>query len=115
MAGLRDYSVVDLLDRSGAEDAMFQPDYRSTVKQMVETAPPDAVFLIDSRIPLPGLYERSEVERHLLHLRAIAPASLDSVPLGDIHPDGESTGAAGESGDAESLDETKAVTNGDKS
>ena len=83
LAGLRDFAVVDLLERQAADGAVFQPDYRSAVKRMVETAPPDAVFLIDSRIPLPGLQENTEVERHLLHLRAISPASLDSVPMRD--------------------------------
>ncbi len=83
LAGLRDFAVVDLLEREAADGAVFQPDYRSAVKHMVETAPPDAVFLIDSRIPLPGLQENTEVERHLLHLRAISPASLDSVPMRD--------------------------------
>ena len=83
LAGLRDFAVVDLLERQAADGAVFQPDYRSAVKRMVETAPPDAVFLIDSRIPLPGLQENTDVERHLLHLRAISPASLDSVPMRD--------------------------------
>lgn len=81
LAKLRDFTVVDLLERSAADESMIEPDYRSAVKRMVETAPPDAVFLLDSRIPLPGLQESSEVERHLLHLRAIAPASLETVPL----------------------------------
>lgn len=80
LAKLRNYAVMDLLDYFEAEGALSQADYRAAVKAMVETAPPDAVFLLDSRIPLPGLQESSDVERHLLHLRAIAPASLDTVP-----------------------------------
>lgn len=81
LAMLRDYDVVDLLARADTDGAMLQPDFQSAVKRMVESAPPDAVFLVDSRIPLPGLYESSEVERHLLHLREISPASLETVPM----------------------------------
>ena len=80
LAHLRRYDVVNLLHYFGSDSALLQADYRSAVKDMVETAPPDAVFLLDSRIPLPGLQENSDVERHLLRLRAIAPASLDTVP-----------------------------------
>ena len=80
LTGLRRYDVVNLLDYLAAKEAPLQRDYREAVKAMVETAPPDAVFLLDSRIPLPGLHDSTDVERHLLRLREIAPASLDSVP-----------------------------------
>ncbi len=80
LSGLRRYRVVNLLDYLAARDAPLQRDYREAVKVMVETAPPDAVFLLDSRIALPGLHDSSDVERHLLRLREIAPASLDTVP-----------------------------------
>jgi len=81
LAGLRRYDVVNLLDYLASRDAPpLQGDYDQAVKAMVETAPPDAVFLLDSRIPLPGLHDSTDVERHLLRLREIAPASLGSVP-----------------------------------
>jgi protease-4 len=80
LAGLLRYDIVNLLDYLSAKDAPLQRDYREAVRAMVETAPPDAVFLLDSRIPLPGLHDSTDVERHLLRLREIAPASLDSVP-----------------------------------
>ncbi len=56
--------------------------------------------MLDSRIPLPGLHDSTDVERHLLRLREIAPASLGSVPdparrrarsSGDAYPDGRTT------------------------
>ena len=72
----------------------LQRDYREAVKVMVETAPPDAVFLLDSRIALPGLHDSSDVERHLLRLREIAPASLDTVP-DDTVPEPASVERAG--------------------
>lgn len=80
LAGLRRYDVVNLLEYLGGQAAPLQGDYRGAVKAMVETAPPDAVFLLDSRIPLPGLNDSSDVERHLLRLREISPASLETVP-----------------------------------
>jgi len=80
LAGLRRYDVVNLLEYLAAREAPLQGDYRQAVKAMVETAPPDAVFLLDSRIPLPGLNDSSDVERHLLRLREISPASLETVP-----------------------------------
>ena len=81
LAGLRDYRVVDLLEDQGAGEPLLQPDYRSSIEQMVESAPPDAVFLIDSRIPLPGLDASSQLEQYMLHLRSISPASLASIPM----------------------------------
>ena len=65
------------------QDFFFYTEEEKAVMQAGkarQTAPPDAVFLLDSRIPLPGLHDSTDVERHLLRLREIAPASLDSVP-----------------------------------
>lgn len=75
LAGLRSYRVVDLV----AHFAVPQPTplpYEAAVRAMLETAPPDAVFLLDSRIPLIGAPDASSVEQHMLELRRIAPASL---------------------------------------
>lgn len=102
LAGLRRYDVENLLERTAADGSLLHPDYRSAVQEMVETAPPDAVFLLDSRIPLPGLYESSDVERHLLHLRTIAPASLESVPL-DTGAQAEGTDTGGSTSGEEAL------------
>lgn len=78
LAGLTRYGVVNLLDYFGQKTAVLPPDYTTAVRQMVETAPPNAVFLLDMRIPLPGIDNTSEIERHLLQLRG--PASLSPTP-----------------------------------
>jgi protease IV len=81
LASVRSYSVVRLVDylRQG-QSALIQTDFASTIHAMVETAPPDTVFLLDSRMTLPGLAENSAVDRHLMNLRRIAPARLDNIP-----------------------------------
>lgn len=78
LAGVTRYRVVNLVDfyRMAAPEA--PPDFTVAVRQMVETAPPAAVFLLDTRIPLPGV-ESDAVERHLLQLRA--PSGASSTPL----------------------------------
>jgi protease-4 len=76
LAGLQRYHVADLRTRYGEASPPIQPDYTAAVRAMVETAPPDAVFLVDSRIPLPWLEEPSVAEQHMLRLREIAPASI---------------------------------------
>ena len=81
MANLRNYSVVNLIEQSDGASGPDINDYHAAVQRMVDQAPPDAVFLLDSRIPLQGLRESGDVERHLLHLRDIAPATLNTVPL----------------------------------
>ena len=73
LAGIRRYRTVNLLDYFGREPAVTPPDYTVSLKRMVETAPPDAVFLVDTRIPLPGLGESSAVEQHMLRLRGLLP------------------------------------------
>jgi protease IV len=79
LAGVHNYGVVDLWKYLN-QPATFQLNYQAAVKQMVETAPPGVIFLLDSRIPLPGIGENSEVDRHLMRLRSIAPASLSDLP-----------------------------------
>ena len=94
LAGIRRYSVANLADLyhvtigTGAS-----ANFQASVKSMVETAPPDAVFLLDSRIPLPGLEENSAVEQHMLKLREMAPASLNDLPALNQLP-GQAPGSA---------------------
>jgi hypothetical protein len=76
LAGVRNYAVVNLADHFHIETVQPPPELQSAVKAMIEAAPPDALFLLDSRISLSNLTERSEVERHLLKLRALAPGAL---------------------------------------
>jgi len=76
IAGLRRYRVVQLDDYFGTAMEV-QPDYMATIKHLAETAAPDTIFLLDSRIPLPGMMESSELEEHMMRLRNIAPASWE--------------------------------------
>jgi protease-4 len=82
LAGLRSYTLVDLAGFEGATPLPVQPDIPRAVRAMVEMAPPDAVFLLDARLPLPGLDEDSEVVRHLMRLRGLQPAATPTpAPL----------------------------------
>ena len=85
LAGLRRYAVVDLLDyfdfgRTGTAE------YVAAVKTMVETAPPEAVFLLDSRLALPGVQENSAVVDHMLRLREAAPHPLPAGTPAPVTP-----------------------------
>jgi protease IV len=95
LAAVPDYSVVRLVDYLNRDqNRLIQSDFSGAIKQMIETAPPDTVFLIDSRMQLMGLAENSEVDRHLMNLRRIAPARLDDFPETDFSrlPAGDSAG-----------------------
>jgi hypothetical protein len=63
------------------------------VVRLAEEAPPDAVFLLDSRIPLPGVLDRSALDEHLLRLRKVDPGSLkpaaEPTPAADSKPAAE--------------------------
>ena len=78
IAGLRRYRVVQLVDYLNFSFAT-QPNYMETVAEMTRNAGPDTVFLLDSRIALPGMIEGNALEEHMLRLREVAPASIDSV------------------------------------
>jgi protease-4 len=77
-AGVQRYSVVDLFDYfdMGAET---NASLEESVREMAQHAPPDAVFLLDSRFPLPGVDDDSELERRLLWLRSVDPGSLSAT------------------------------------
>lgn len=80
LAGLSNYRVVQL-DAYLGFDLQVQPDYAETISNMAASAPPDSVFLLDSRIRLPGMQEGNEVEEHMLRLRDISPASTNNRNL----------------------------------
>jgi protease-4 len=82
LAGLTDYSVVDLLNYLGFTFRLeYQPpaaDFASQIAKRLANAPADAVFLLDSRIPLAQAIKRTALEQHLLKLRAAAPGPLQA-------------------------------------
>lgn len=73
LAGIRRYQVVELESYLGGTAVPTPQPLDKAVQTLVETAPPDAVFLLDTRIPLPGVLEGTEVDQHLLRLRSMAP------------------------------------------
>ena len=80
IAGLRRYQVQALEERYAEavedENELAPPsDFMQIIGQLTENAAPDTVFMLDSRIPLPGMMEASEIQEHMLRLRNIAPAS----------------------------------------
>ncbi|MCC6455485.1 MAG: S49 family peptidase [Caldilineaceae bacterium] len=83
LAGLRRYRVVQLDDYLGLS-LQLQPNYMETISQLAATAAPDTIFLLDTRIALPGMIEGDALEKHMLHLRAISPASWDRTSERDI-------------------------------
>lgn len=83
LAGLRHYRVVQL-DAYLGMNVPVQPDYMKTINDLAANASPDTVFLLDTRIPLPGMLEGDEVQEHMLRLRNIAPASQNRTSERDL-------------------------------
>lgn len=80
LAGVTDYQVVDLLNYY---DFDFNLQYQEPTFSMEEAvasafaaAPSNAIYLLDSRIPLPNVTPKAAVETHLLELRAAAAGAL---------------------------------------
>jgi protease IV len=78
LAGVRDYTTQDLLDFFGFEFRLeFQEPplaLSDAIARRLAVTPPNAVYFLDSRIPLAPAIDRTALERHLLRLRAAAPA-----------------------------------------
>lgn len=83
LAGVRRYQVVQLDSYLGVPYTL-QPDYVQAIAQMAATAAPDTVFLLDTRIELPGMTKGNEIEEHMLHLRDIAPSSWERTSERDL-------------------------------
>lgn len=76
LAGIRRYQVVDLDVYLGVS-FQIEPNYMATIEKLAATASPDTIFLLDSRIALPGMLEGNALQEHMLQLRRSAPASLN--------------------------------------
>ncbi len=92
LAGISDYDVVDLVDYFGFD---FSIEYEEPVFSFANAAaaifagaPPNAVYFLDSRIPLPNGEERSAFESHLQQLRA---TSLSALRLPALNAPDQST------------------------
>ena len=57
LAGIQDYGVVDMLDYLGYRQPAPEPtqSMEATAYRLVANAPPGAVYMLDSRIPLPQI------------------------------------------------------------
>ncbi len=83
LAGVADYRVVNLreyLDLVPEPPPTAVPLTQS-IASMMNAAPEEAVYLLDSRIPLPQAQDASDLEKHLLQLRSVDPASLSAAEL----------------------------------
>lgn len=87
LAGLDDYRVVELEEYLALAPPMEEvPALESSVQSLIESALPNTIFLLDSRISLTPAVEHSAVNEYLLSLRApeIAPSDWEpssrSVP-----------------------------------
>jgi len=73
LAGVYNYQTVDLMRYYGLEWPMsffFQANGQErAIRDLIENAPPDAIFMLDSRISLPDTALDSELEQHLMALR----------------------------------------------
>lgn len=85
LAQLRGYDLVELPDYFDMAPPALALPLEQAVDSLFASAPADAVYLLDSRIPLPSSMQDNEIESHLWELRRIAPATLPSLK-GLSHP-----------------------------
>lgn len=78
LAGLRHWQVVDLVDYLGFAPPVAPPEepVAARARRLVLSAPPDTIFMLDDRIPLPGLVARAALAEHLVRIRGQATGSL---------------------------------------
>jgi len=80
LADVTDYQVVDLLDYYSFDFSLEYQQPTFTIEEQVSsvfaTAASNAIYLLDSRIPLPNVTPKAAVEAHLLELRAAAYGAL---------------------------------------
>lgn len=73
LAGISNYQTVDLMSYYGLEWPMsffFQANGQDrAIRDLIDNAPPDAIFMLDSRVSLPDMTLESELEQHLMALR----------------------------------------------
>jgi len=72
LAGLHRYRV-EPLDTYLGVPPQAPPPVQEAVSKMSSNMAPDTVFLLDDRIPLPGMADGNAVEEHMLQLRSIDP------------------------------------------
>ncbi len=93
LADVADYQVRDLIDYFGYDFTLEYQQPTFSVEQAVAsvfaTTPTDAVYFLDSRIPLPNVVPTAAVEAHLYQLRAAAagPLRAPSTRLDSLPPD----------------------------
>lgn len=81
LAGVTDYATQDLIDYLGFPFRLeYQEptvDFSQKVAQRLANVPKDALFFLDSRIPLTGMADPTALERTLQRLMRTAPAHLN--------------------------------------
>ena len=78
LAGVAEYAVVDLAEFLDLVPAEPGTSVEASIKAMMESTQPDTVFLLDSRLALPGVNDNSALTRHLLELRKIDSGSMSA-------------------------------------
>jgi len=80
LADVAEYQVLDLLDYFAYDFSLEYQQPTFSIAESVAAAfastPTDAIYFLDSRIPLPNAGPTAVVEAHLLQLRAAAAGSL---------------------------------------
>lgn len=69
LASVNGYETVDLPTYLGIAPPQLAPDFVSAVHEMVDGAPPETIYLLDSRMALNVHTERPDLDAHLLSLR----------------------------------------------
>lgn len=69
LAGLSDYGIVDLAGYLGITPPQTETGFARSIERMVASAPPETIYLLDSRISLGDLAASSDLNSHLLRLR----------------------------------------------
>lgn len=89
LAGVERYQAVDLVEYFNMQPETSTPSIESSIRSIAENTTPETVFLLDSRIALPGMAEATDLERHLLKLRSVDAGSLNAIQADATDPFGD--------------------------
>lgn len=79
LAGLHTFRTEDLVTRYGFEETaqIVQEPLAQKVQRLVRAAPPDTIYMLDDRVPLPASANQGALLDQLRRLRATAPGPLN--------------------------------------
>ena len=80
LAGLHDYGVAELTNYLNIHFTPPPNSKQAQLKVLLAQAPPDTVWMLDSRLPLPTTEDETALTQQLARLRVQRPTTLNAMP-----------------------------------